>query len=104
MKYLRAIDIETGRIAWEVPQVGPVDGKRVAGILSTASGLLFYGDPSGYFVAADERDGRTLWKLPLHATIKTSPVTYAVDGVQYVTLAAGSNVMTFALGAGTAGK
>lgn len=96
-KHLRAIDIETGKIAWDVPLVGPVDGKRVAGILGTAGGLLFYGDPSGYFVAADERDGKTLWKMPLHATIKTSPMTYTVGGKQYITLAAGSNLMTFAL-------
>ena len=97
-KYLRALDIETGKIAWEVPQVGPVDGKRVAGILGTAGGLLFYGDPSGYLIAADERDGKTLWKIPLNATIKTSPMTYTVAGKQFITLAVGSNVMTFALG------
>ena len=97
-KYLRALDIETGKIAWEVPQVGPVDGKRVAGILGTAGGLLFYGDPSGYLIAADERDGKTLWKIPLNATIKTSPMTYTVGGKQFITLAVGSNVMTFALG------
>ena len=96
-KYLRALDIETGKIAWEVALEGPIDGKRVAGILGTAGGLLFYGDPSGYFVAADERNGNTLWRVPLHATIKTSPMTYTVDGKQYVTLAAGSNVMTFAV-------
>ncbi|MEZ5356921.1 MAG: PQQ-binding-like beta-propeller repeat protein [Bryobacteraceae bacterium] len=96
-KYLRALDIETGKIAWESRQVGPVDGKRVAGLLGTAGGLLFYGDPSGYFVAAGERDGETLWRIPLNATIKTSPITYAVGGKQFVTLAAGSNIMTFAL-------
>lgn len=96
-KYLRAIEIETGRIAWEVKLVGPIDGKRVAGILGTAGGLLFYGDPSGYLVAADERNGRTLWKMPLHATLKTSPMTFTANGKQYVTLAAGSNIMTFAL-------
>ncbi len=96
-KYLRALDIETGKTVWDVPLVGPVDGKRVAGILGTAGGLLFYGDPSGYFIAADERDGKTLWKMPLNATIKTSPMTYAVGGKQYVTLAVGSNVMTFSL-------
>src|SRR5205823_12065185 len=83
-KYLRALDIETGKIAWEIPQVGPIDGKRVAGILATAGGLLFYGDPSGYFLAADERDGKTLWRLPLNATIKTSPMTYSVDGEQFI--------------------
>ncbi len=96
-KYLRALNIETGEIAWEVPQIGPIDGKRVAGILGTAGGLLFYGDPSGYLVAADERNGKTLWRIPLNATIKTSPMTYAVDGEQFITLAVGSNIMTFGL-------
>ncbi len=96
-KYLRALDIETGNIAWEVPQVGPTDGKRVAGLLGTAGGILFYGDPSGYFVAADERNGKTLWRLPLNATIKTSPMTYMVNGQQFVTLAVGSNIMSFGL-------
>ncbi len=96
-KYLRALDIETGKIVWETQQAGPVDGKRVAGLLGTAGGLLFYGDPSGYFVAAAESGGETLWRIPLNTTIKTSPMTYSVDGKQYVTLAAGSNIMTFAL-------
>ncbi|MBI1899407.1 MAG: PQQ-binding-like beta-propeller repeat protein [Acidobacteria bacterium] len=96
-KYLRALDIETGKIVWEVPQVGPADGKRVAGLLGTAGGLLFYGDPSGYFVAADERDGRTLWRVPLNATIKTSPMTFAIGGQQFVALAVGSNIMCFGL-------
>lgn len=96
-KYLRALDIETGKIVWEVPQDGPTDGKRVAGVLGTAGGILFYGDASGYFVAADERDGKTLWRVPLNATIKTSPMTYTVNGEQFVALAAGSNIMSFAL-------
>ena len=96
-KYLRAIDIETGKVAWEVPQVGPIDGKRVAGILGTAGGLLFYGDPSGYFIAADERNGKTMWRIPLNATIKTSPMTYTAGGEQFITLAVGANIMTFGL-------
>jgi len=65
--------------------------------MGTAGGLLFYGDPSGYFVAADERDGKTLWRIPLHATIKTAAMSYSVDGEQRITLAVGSNVMTFGL-------
>jgi alcohol dehydrogenase (cytochrome c) len=96
-KYLRAIDIETGRIAWELPQAGPTDGKRVAGVLGTAGGLLFFGDASGYFVAVDERDGKVLWRIPLNATIKTSPMTFAVRGEQYIALAAGSNILCFGL-------
>lgn len=96
-KYLRALDIETGKIVWEVPQEGPTDGKRVAGVLATAGGLLFYGDASGNFIAADERDGKTLWRMPLNATIKTSPMTFAVDGEQFVAIAVGSNIMCFGL-------
>jgi len=96
-RYIRALNIETGEVAWETPRLGPIDGKRGAGILGTAGGILFYGDPSGYFLAVDERDGKTLWKLPLNATIKTSPMTYSVDGKQYVSLAVGSNIMTFGL-------
>jgi len=96
-KVLRALDIESGKVVWEVPQVGPIDGKRVAGLLGTAGGLLFYGDPSGYFVAADERTGKTLWRIPLNATIKTSPMSYAAGGKQFVALAVGSNIMAFGL-------
>jgi PQQ-dependent dehydrogenase (methanol/ethanol family) len=96
-KYLRALDIETGKIAWEIPEFGPIEGKRMAGVLATAGGVVFYGDPSGEFVAVDERDGRTLWHLPLNAIIKTSAMTYAVDGEQFVALAAGSNIMCFGL-------
>jgi PQQ-dependent dehydrogenase (methanol/ethanol family) len=96
-KYLRALDIETGNIVWETPEFGPTDGKRDAGVLGTAGGVLFYGDGDGDFLAVDERNGKTLWRLPLNATMKTSPMTYEVDGEQFVTLAAGSNIMTFAL-------
>jgi alcohol dehydrogenase (cytochrome c) len=96
-KYLRALDIETGKIVWEIPLAGPADGKRNAGVLGTAGGLLFYGDASGYLVAADERDGKTLWRVPLNATIKASPMTFAVRGQQFVALAAGSNIMCFGL-------
>ncbi len=96
-KYLRALDIETGKIVWEIPEFGPTDGKRMAGVLVTAGGTLFYGDPSGEFVARDERDGKALWHFPLNAIVKTSPMTYTVGGEQYVALAVGSNIMCFGL-------
>src|SRR5688500_5587324 len=96
-RYLRALDIETGTIVWEIPQAGPADGKRDAGILGTAAGIVFYGDASGYFVAVDERDGKTLWRVPLNATIKTSPMTFTVDGQQFIALAVGSNIVCFGL-------
>jgi PQQ-dependent dehydrogenase (methanol/ethanol family) len=98
-RYLRALDIETGKIVWEVAQAGPPDGKRDAGVLGTASGILFYGDASGYFVAADERDGKTLWRVPLNATIKTSPMTFSMGGQQFIALAVGSTIVCFGLSA-----
>ena len=96
-RYLRALDIETGKIVWEIQQAGPADGKRDAGVLATAAGIVFYGDASGYFVAVDERDGKTLWRVPLNATIKTSPMTFAVGGQQFIALAVGSTIVCFGL-------
>src|SRR5262249_28864806 len=80
MKYLRALNIETGKTVWEKPLIGPAEGKRNAGVLVTAGGILFYGDPSGDFVAVDEQDGKPLWHFPLNEVIKTSPITYTVGG------------------------
>jgi PQQ-dependent dehydrogenase (methanol/ethanol family) len=96
-KYLRALNIDSGEIVWEVPQSGPTDGKRMAGVLATAGGMVLFGDPNGEFVAVDERAGKTLWHFPLNATIKTSPMTFTVDGEQFVALAVGSNIVCFAL-------
>jgi PQQ-dependent dehydrogenase (methanol/ethanol family) len=97
-RYLRALDIETGNIVWEIPQAGVAEGtKRDAGVLGTAAGILFYGDASGYFVAVDERDGKMLWRVPLNGIIKTSPMTFAVGGQQFIVLAVGSNIVSFGL-------
>jgi PQQ-dependent dehydrogenase (methanol/ethanol family) len=95
-KYLRAIDIETGKVVWEAPQIGPVDGKRNAGVLA-AGGVLFYGDPSGDVVAFDERDGKALWHFPTSGINKASPMTYMVGGKQFVALAVGPNILCFGL-------
>jgi PQQ-dependent dehydrogenase (methanol/ethanol family) len=97
MKYLRALDIETGKIVWENRLFGPTRGKRNSGVLATAGGILFYGDPNGDFVAVDERDGRTLWHFPANGENKASPMTYTAGGKQFVTLAVGSNIMCFGL-------
>jgi alcohol dehydrogenase (cytochrome c) len=96
-KYLRALNIDIGEIAWEVPKFGPTDGKRMAGVLATAGGLLRYGDPSGEFGALDERNGKILWHFPLNAIIKASPMTFAVEGEQFVAIAVGSNLVCFGL-------
>lgn len=94
-QYLRALNIETGKTVWETQQIGAGEGTTYPGILATAGGVLFYGDPSGYFVAADQRNGAPLWHFPTNAIISASPMTYAVGGKQYVAIAAGPNIMAF---------
>jgi len=96
-KYLRALDIETGKVVWEIPQIGPIEGKREAGILATAGGVLLYGDPSGSIVAVDQRNGDNLWHFPTNGENKASPMTYMVEGKQFIALAVGPNILCFGL-------
>jgi PQQ-dependent dehydrogenase (methanol/ethanol family) len=96
-KYLRALDIETGKVVWEVPQIGPIEGKREAGVLATAGGILVYGDPTGDVVAVDQRNGAPLWHFPTNGENKASPMTYMVDGRQFIALAVGPNILCFGL-------
>ncbi|MGH9470912.1 MAG: pyrroloquinoline quinone-dependent dehydrogenase, partial [Terriglobia bacterium] len=100
-KYLRALDIHTGKVAWQVPQFGPASNEfkqeQDAGVLATAGGLLFYGDPAGDVVAADARTGKTLWHFPTNGENKASPMTYMVDGKQFVALSVGTNILCFSL-------
>ncbi len=94
-KYLRAIDPQTGKIAWQYEQVGP--GETWGGLLATASGLVFYCDDDGSFGALDAKTGKTLWHFPLSARWHASPMTYAIDGRQYVAVAMNSSIIAFAL-------
>jgi alcohol dehydrogenase (cytochrome c) len=94
-KYLRAIDPQTGKIAWEYEQTGP--GEAWGGLLSTAGGLVFFGDDDGSFGALDARTGNRLWHFPLNARWHASPMTYAIDGRQYVAVAANSSIIAFGL-------
>jgi PQQ-dependent dehydrogenase (methanol/ethanol family) len=97
-KYLRALDIDTGRVIWQMPQAGPAEGnEEPLGVLATAGRLLFYGDPTGDFVAADARNGRTLWHFTTNGINRATPMTYMVRGKQFVALAAGPNILCFTL-------
>lgn len=93
-KFLRALDIQTGKIAWEIPVEG---GILQSGLMSTAGGLIFYGDGSGAFIAADAKSGKLLWHFNTGQSWKAGPMTYAIDGKQYIGVAAGSTIMAFAL-------
>jgi len=96
MKYLRAIEIGTGKIAWQIAQVGAPEN-NYSGVLSTAGGIVFYGETGGAFSAVDAKSGRTLWHLETNQIIKGSPMTYTVYGRQYVAVAAGSQILAFGL-------
>ena len=95
-KLLRAFDIQTGKVAWQTDLPGPAI-TNYSGVLSTAGGLIFYGETSGGFAAADARTGKPLWRFEANHPIKASPMTYAIDGRQYVAIASGANILSFAL-------
>jgi alcohol dehydrogenase (cytochrome c) len=94
-RILRALDIRTGKAAWELPQVGP--GTTWGGTLTTATGLVIVAEDGGALMAVDAKDGTPLWSFPANASWKASPMTYQFDGRQYVAIAAGGNILSFAL-------
>ena len=96
-RFLRALNIETGEIVWETPQPGPARAKTWTGVLATAGGLIFHGQPNGGFVAVDQRNGKTLWRFATNVRMKASPMTFTLGGNQYVAVAAGPNILCFGL-------
>ena len=94
-KFIRAIDIQTGNIAWSYAQTGKA--QTYSGVLSTDGGLVFFGDDSGAFAALDATSGAPLWHLHLNQDWKASPMTYMVAGRQYVAVASGLGFWSFAL-------
>jgi PQQ-dependent dehydrogenase (methanol/ethanol family) len=94
-KYLKAIDIQTGKVAWEIPDIG--GGILGSGLMATAGGLIFYGDGNGAFTAADAKNGKLLWHFNTGQQWKAGPMTYSIDGKQYIGVVAGPTVLAFAL-------
>jgi alcohol dehydrogenase (cytochrome c) len=94
-KILRAIDIQTGKIVWELPQPGP--GNSWGGALSTAGGIVIFCDESGALSAADAVDGKPLWSFQANQLWKASPMTYVFDGKQHIAVASGSNIISLGL-------
>ena len=90
---IRAIDPATGDRRWEFP-IAP---RSTSGLLTTAGDLVFGGTVDGYFFALDAVSGQELWHMTVGSRVHSAPLTYAVDGKQYVTIAAGNVVFTFGL-------
>ena len=101
---LRALRIDGGKVAWSISLLGRswekfsgILGDNYSGVLATAGGLVFYGETSGAFAAADARTGRNLWHFQSNQQWKASPMTYLAGSRQYVAIASGPNIISFAL-------
>jgi alcohol dehydrogenase (cytochrome c) len=90
---VRAVDPKTGQMKWEFKMSDVTD----AGVLTTASDVLFTGGREGYFFAMDARNGELLWKATVGGQVQSGPMTYSVNGRQYVAVAAGNSLFCFAL-------
>ncbi|MDR2219443.1 MAG: PQQ-binding-like beta-propeller repeat protein [Methylobacillus sp.] len=86
---LSAIDLVTGKIQWQQKTPEPL----VGGVLATAGGVLFTGEGSGNFNAYDSATGKLLWQAKAEAGVNAPPITYEIDGDQYVAVAAGGNAI-----------
>jgi alcohol dehydrogenase (cytochrome c) len=94
-RILKAIDIRTGEIRWELPQPGPANSW--GGTLTTATGLVFVGEEGGALMALDAATGAPLWTFRTNQSWKASPMTYAFDDAQHIAVAAGPTIIAFAV-------
>jgi len=93
--FLLAFDLSTEKFAWRYPQVS--HDWSAAGTMTTAGGLVFFGDDSHSFEAVDAHSGEPLWHFNTGQSIYASPMSYAIGDTQYVAIAAGSDIFSFAL-------
>jgi len=93
--YINAFDLDTLDFAWRDLQIGR--NKGWSGVMSTATGLVAYGDDAHNFVILDGHTGKPLWHFNVGQLIHASPMSYAISGKQYFAIAAGSDVFSFAL-------
>jgi alcohol dehydrogenase (cytochrome c) len=91
---IEAIDYQTGKIRWS-HEVG--HGGSGAGVLTTDSGLVFTGDAEGNVLALESRTGRTLWHAGTGSPMASSPITYELDGRQYVMTSSGGVLFAWTL-------
>ena len=86
-----AVDPATGETKWRTETVST----PTSGLLATAGGLVFAGDREGYFIALDASSGKVLWKFQTGGAIVSPPISYALNGKQYIEVAAGCSILTF---------
>ena len=93
--YINAFDLRTLGFAWRDLQIGRNKGR--GGVMSTATGLVAYGDDAQNFVILDGHTGKPLWHFHVGQLVHASPMSYAIEGKQYFAVAAGGDVFSFAL-------
>ena len=84
---LAAVNLDTGKLAWKADTEQPLMG----GVLATAGNLVFTGEGNGSFNAYDAASGKKLWSFNCGAGVNSPPVSYEIDGKQYIAVAAGGN-------------
>ncbi|MSU65069.1 MAG: PQQ-dependent dehydrogenase, methanol/ethanol family [Opitutus sp.] len=90
---IRALEATTGKLQWEFKLLTP----GFTSLLSTAGGLVFGGTEEGNFFALDAEDGKLLWETQLGGAVRGIPMSFAIDGKQYVAIAAGFALFVFGL-------
>jgi alcohol dehydrogenase (cytochrome c) len=83
---LEAINLETRKVAWVARQYAP----RTSGVLATAGGVVFAGSLDRVFAAYDDANGQELWRVRMNDVPSTAPISYLVNGKQYVAMVVGS--------------
>ena len=94
-KYIRALDVQTGRTVWSYEQAG--EAHTFSGVLSTDGDVVFFGENSGTFAALDAWSGEPLWHVQINQEWRASPMTYLVGGRQHVAIASRLGFWAFAL-------
>jgi len=89
---VQAINVETGRITWKHEERA-----GMMSLVATGGGLIFGGDAVGHFMALDQDTGKTLWQVNLGSPVTGYPITYSVNGKQYVAVSTGNSLVSSGL-------
>ena len=98
--HLLCLDARSGALRWDVTYADKAKvghGDSWGGTLTTTGGLVFFGDDAGSLEAVEAGTGRALWHFNAGQTMHASPMSYAIDGAQFVAVSAGSDVFAFSL-------
>jgi alcohol dehydrogenase (cytochrome c) len=91
---VQAIDPETGKPQWKFELT---QNSLQAGVLATAGGVVFAGSREGNFIALDARTGKPLWSFQAGSDVTSSPMSYSIDGKQFVAISTAGALYSFAL-------